>query len=369
MSKSVFKDGIEINENQNGLLKVNEDVLATIIKNETITNVYDVEDTPFARGKFAAVRRCTHKATGVAYAAKCIRKRRRLQDQRTDILHEVAVLLTASTSDRIVRLYEVYETHNEMAIVLELAKGGELQRLVEAEDGLEEAHAVQVMRHILEALVFLHSRNIAHLDLKPQNILLSTEDPDTEIKLCDFGISRIVQKGVEVKEILGTPDYVAPEILNYDPISLQSDVWSVGVLAYVLLTGYSPFAGDTKQETFCNITQCDLSFPEELFGHISPCARHFIQATLRVKPSDRLTAQECLDHPWISGGSTVCKSLLLATSGDNQADTPFSRESPARRSYACLSCAQCGAQCCHNDNHTHKKSSVVEILHDRGIIC
>ncbi|XP_054288240.1 death-associated protein kinase related-like [Macrosteles quadrilineatus] len=363
MSKSAFRDGIGLNEKQNGLLKVSEDVLSTIIKNEPISNVYDVEDTPFARGKFAAVRRCTHKTSGVAYAAKCIRKRRRLQDQRADILHEVAVLLAAASSDRIVRLYEVYETANEMAIVLELAKGGELQRVVEAEDGLEEVHAVRVMKHILEALVFLHSRNIAHLDLKPQNILLSTEHPDSDIKLCDFGISRIVQNGVDVKEILGTPDYVAPEILKFDPISLQSDVWSVGVLAYVLLTGYSPFAGETKQETFCNITQGDVTFPDELFGHISPRAKHFIEVTLRTKPSDRLTAQECLDHPWICGETLICPSVITVIEEEVETDSPFSRDSPSRRSFAC------GAQCCQNDDHRHSKTSVVEILHDRGIIC
>ncbi|CAB0010308.1 unnamed protein product [Nesidiocoris tenuis] len=164
------------------------------------------------------------------------------------------------------------------------AAGGELQRVVDIQDGLEEAEAVVVMKQVLEALKFLHDLNIAHLDLKPQNMLLTRDYPDTDIVLCDFGISRVIQDGVEVREILGTPDYVAPEVLNYEPISLATDIWSVGVLAYVLLSGYSPFAGDTKQQTFCNISQCSLSFPTELFDGVSPSAIHFIRSTLVVDP-------------------------------------------------------------------------------------
>lgn len=105
------------------------------------------------------------------------------------------------------------------------------------------------------------------------------------LKLCDFGISRLVEEGVPVREILGTTDYVAPEVLQYEPLSLKTDIWSVGVLVYVLLTGCSPFGGDTKQETFLNISKCALTFPEELFEDVSPMAIDFIQSTLRIKPT------------------------------------------------------------------------------------
>lgn len=104
------------------------------------------------------------------------------------------------------------------------------------------------------------------------------------LKLCDFGISRVVEEGGKVREILGTPDYVAPEVLHYEPLSLKTDIWSVGVLAYVLLTGCSPFGGDTKQETFLNISTCALSFPEDLFENVSPLAIDFIVSTLKIKP-------------------------------------------------------------------------------------
>jgi len=327
MSKPDFVDGICLNSDHEGLLRVPEEHLVTLIKKEPISIVYHVEHTPFARGKFAAVRKCTHKESGIEYAAKFIRKRRRAMDQRQDIVHEVAVLKIAADSHRIVGLHDVYETATEMALVLELAAGGELQTVLDAEEGLQEQYAARFMRQILEALSYLHSNNIAHLDLKPQNLLLTGAYPECDIKLCDFGISRVIQSGVAVREILGTPDYVAPEILSYEPISLATDIWSVGVLAYVLLSGYSPFAGENKQETFCNISQCCLSFPDELFGGVSSVAKDFIQATLVKDPSSRLTCHQCLEHPWLSGKQSVVKNILNAFQANNE--STFSSGNPA----------------------------------------
>lgn len=321
MSKPNFVDGICLNSDHIGLLSVVEDRLDNLIKKEPITNVYDVEHTPFARGKFATVRKCRCPAGGGEFAAKFIRKRRRASDQRQDIVHEVAVLrLAAHRCARIVALRDVFETPAEMALVLEMASGGELQYVLDQEESLEEAQASRIMRQILEGLTFLHDHNIAHLDLKPQNLLLTGAYPNCDIKLCDFGISRVICKGVEVREILGTPDYVAPEVLNYEPISLATDIWSVGVLAYVLLTGYSPFGGDTKQETFCNITQGELSFPDELFEGISSAAKDFISATLVKNPRQRLSTQDCLTHPWLCGAfihpSGGDERLIVATRTD-----------------------------------------------------
>lgn len=104
------------------------------------------------------------------------------------------------------------------------------------------------------------------------------------LKLCDFGFARAIEGTKSICEIQGTPDFVAPEIVQYEPLSLKTDIWSIGVLAYVLLTGYSPFGGDDKQETFCNITQCNLTFPDELFEGVSDDAIDFMKSTLRLKP-------------------------------------------------------------------------------------
>lgn len=296
MSKVLCPD-VCPSETHVGLLSLSPECIQKLLKKEPISEVYNVEQTPFARGKFASVRKCTHKVSKVEYAAKFIRKRRRSMDQMQDILHEAAVLNLAQKSDRIVNLHEIYETPHEMVLVLELVPDGELQSLVDVQDGIPEEDTRSYMKQILEALAFLHDHNIAHLDMKPQNILLTR---DNYIKLCDFGISRVVNKMVEVKEIIGTPDYVAPEVLSYEPISLATDMWSVGVLAYVLLSSHSPFAGETKQETFLNISQCNFSFPEDLFNHVSSHAKDFIQSCLMTDPSQRLTVHNCLSHAWLS---------------------------------------------------------------------
>lgn len=191
-------------------------------------------------------------------------------------------------------------------MVLELAAGGELQHILDGGQCLSEIEARKAMKQILEGLSYLHDRNIAHLDLKPQNLLLSIEDSCDDIKLCDFGISKVLQPGVTVREILGwfslpisvyigfsltyiwtflgTVDYVAPEVLSYEPICLSTDIWSVGVLGYVLLSGFSPFGADDKQQTFLNISKCALSFEPEHFEDVSSAAIDFIKSALIVDP-------------------------------------------------------------------------------------
>ncbi|XP_037075459.1 death-associated protein kinase related-like [Pollicipes pollicipes] len=293
-------------EQYKGLVKLSDHSQQTLIKKCRIHDVYEVEHAPFARGKFATVRKSTHRVSGVTFAAKFVRRRRRASEVLHEILHEVAILELARAaagqpgSERIVRLHEVFETPTETALVLEMVPGGELQRLVDVDETIAEPEARRMLRQVLEAVVFLHDRNIAHLDLKPQNILLTGPFPGCDVKLCDFGISRLIEPGVEVREVLGTPDYVAPEVLQYEPISLLTDMWSIGVLAYVLLSGHSPFGGDTKQETFCNIAQGQLDFPEELFADTSQAALDFMTALLLVEPSERLSARTSLQHAWLT---------------------------------------------------------------------
>ena len=200
----------------------------------------------------------------------------------------------------IVRLYEVFETPNELILILEMANGGELQRVLDDEECIDEPVVRKMICQILEGLIYLHDNHIAHLDIKPQNILLSEPFPNGDIKLCDFGISRRITKDCEIRDICGTPDYVAPEILRYDPISLATDMWSLGVLTYVLLSGYSPFGSENKQQTFCNITQATLDFPDEIFGKVSEDAIDFIRKLVVREPSGRLTSRQARDHHWIS---------------------------------------------------------------------
>lgn len=218
---------------KNGLLTENAVPLAKHqppIHTKAIAELYKVEEQPFARGKFAIVKRCTaanltndNKEDGREFAAKFVKRRQRCSDE--EILHEIRVLRLAAKCERIVQLLDVFETPRHYVMVLEKLAGGELQRVLDEEEFLPERMATRFLRQVLEAICFLHEHQIVHLDIKPQNILLTKKYPDCDVKLCDFGISRVVSKGYELREIVGTPDYVAPEILHYEPITLATDIW------------------------------------------------------------------------------------------------------------------------------------------------
>ncbi|XP_075237683.1 uncharacterized protein LOC142333940 [Lycorma delicatula] len=312
--KSKTTPSVNVLSTQPGYLDLTPEQAKRLIRTEPIHDYYEVEDEPFARGKYATVRRCRHRVTGRQFAAKFLRKRRRSADLRDEIIHEIAVLEACKHSSRIVKLHEVFETTQDMILLLELACGGELQMLLDKDEVPTERQVVRLMKQILDGLIDLHKINVAHLDIKPQNLVLTGEFPDCDVKLCDFGISRYLNQGVDVREILGTPDYVAPEVLNYEPISLATDMWSVGVLLYVLLTGCSPFGGDSKQETFCNIAQCRLDFPDDLFEDISEEAKDLMKKLMLKNPSKRLTAQECLQHRWLTMPSTAYDKTLMNNS-------------------------------------------------------
>merc|ERR1719228_2152712 len=241
-----------------------------------------------------------HRETGVEYAAKYSSRVRCGVDCTTEVLHEIALLSICADSNKIVHLKDVFQNQHEIVLVLEYAPGGDFQSVLDDDMVPFEQDVQGFMLQLLEAVTYIHARNIAHLDIKPQNIVLMSEFPNCEIKLCDLEVSRVIQEGEEIKEIIGTPDYVAPEILAYEPISLAADIWSLGVLAYVLLTGFSPYGGDTDQETLRNIASATLDFPAELFEGVSEEAKDFIADCLKRKPEQRPTVSECFHHPWIA---------------------------------------------------------------------
>uniref|UniRef100_A0A182W4C6 non-specific serine/threonine protein kinase n=1 Tax=Anopheles minimus TaxID=112268 RepID=A0A182W4C6_9DIPT len=309
---------------EGGRLSISDEHLLKLKTPRDINEVYQVADTWIAKGMYGIVRGAVSKQSGISYAAKYLRRRRRGQCCLNEINHEIAVLMLCADSDYVVKLHAVHETRSEIALILELATGGELQTLIDEQGQLTEQTTRVCMREILRALKHMHSKSIAHLDLKPQNILLAGKTVDDGLKLCDFGIARYIAEKNKIYEIVGTPDYVAPEVLHFDPLSLQTDIWSIGVVAYVLLTGTSPFTGDTKQETFLNVTKCSLTFPDDLFDGISSDAIDFIKCALRIKPKDRLTVVECLEHRWLKEDTVCLREEMLAaraSAAHNKPDT------------------------------------------------
>lgn len=284
----------------------------TPISTEPIESVYEITGE-LGRGKFAVVKRCVEKATGKAFAAKFLRKRRRGRDCRAEVIHEMAVLEAARNNARVVNLHAAYETDHDIVLVLEYAAGGEIFDHCVSEELLPEVQITRLIRQTLEGVHYLHQSNLVHLDLKPQNILLTSPSPPGDIKIVDFGLARRLGAVGELREILGTPEYVAPEILNYEPITTATDLWSVGVIAYMLVTGESPFAGDDKQETYLNVSQVNVDYSREAFARVSELAVDFIRKLLVKAPEDRPSAAECMTHPWLWQQQQLCLSPDLAT--------------------------------------------------------
>ncbi|XP_029936161.1 serine/threonine-protein kinase 17B [Myripristis murdjan] len=272
--------------------------IQTPINTEPVESVYEITGE-LGRGKFAVVKRCVEKATGKVFAAKFLRKRRRGRDCRAEVVHEMAVLEVARNNPRVVNLHAAYETDHDIVLILEYAAGGEIFDHCVSEELLPEAQIIRLIRQTLEGVHHLHQSNLVHLDLKPQNILLTSPSPPGDIKIVDFGLARRLGAVGELREILGTPEYVAPEILNYEPITTATDLWSVGVIAYMLVTGESPFAGDDKQETYLNVSQVNVDFSREAFSRVSELAVDFIRKLLVKVPEDRPSAADCMSHPWL----------------------------------------------------------------------
>ncbi|NWU89173.1 DAPK1 kinase, partial [Upupa epops] len=183
--------------------------------------------------------------------------------------------------------------------------GGELFDFLAEKESLTEEEATEFLKQILNGVQYLHSLQIAHFDLKPENIMLLDKNvPKPRIKIIDFGLAHKIDFGNEFKNIFGTPEFVAPEIVNYEPLGLEADMWSIGVITYILLSGASPFLGETKQETLANVSAVNYEFEEEFFSNTSPLAKDFIRRLLVKDPKKRMTIQDSLLHPWIKPKDT-----------------------------------------------------------------
>uniref|UniRef100_UPI003AAFA021 death-associated protein kinase 1 n=1 Tax=Centroberyx gerrardi TaxID=166262 RepID=UPI003AAFA021 len=279
----------------------------TVFNQENVEEFYEIGDE-LGSGQFAVVRRCRNRSTGVEYAAKFIKKRRSKSSRRgvtrEDIEREVSILKEIQHPN-IITLHDVYENKAEVILILELVAGGELFDFLAEKESLTEEEATQFLKQILDGVFYLHSKQIAHFDLKPENImLLSRTVPHPRIKLIDFGLAHKIDFGNDFKNIFGTPEFVAPEVVNYEPLGLEADMWSVGVITYILLSGASPFLGDNKQETLANVSAVDYTFDEEFFSSTSILAKDFIARLLVKDPKKRMTIQDSLLHPWIKPKDT-----------------------------------------------------------------
>ncbi|XP_047353839.1 death-associated protein kinase 1-like isoform X1 [Vespa velutina] len=274
------------------------------VHHEPIEKNYELLEE-IGKGQFAIVRKCMEINTGSLYAAKIMRKRRVARGVAAADIAREAGLLARLRHPNIVSLHKVIDTGTTVVLLLELISGGELFHWTPS----GEVEAAHVVRQVLMALSHLHSHQVAHLDIKPENILLSSPPPMPSIKLIDLGLSHRLIPGSEHRALFGTPEFVAPEIVNYEPLSLGTDLWAVGVLTYILLSGASPFLGEDKQETYANVAACQYQFDNEYFSTVSEIAKDFIRSLLIKDPKERGSAESCLKHPWILTESEASNGL------------------------------------------------------------
>ncbi|PIO69851.1 immunoglobulin I-set domain protein [Teladorsagia circumcincta] len=238
------------------------------------------------QGAYGTVYRAIEKATGKVWAAKMVQVRPGVRKE--DVLHEISIM-NQLHHDKLLNLHEAFDLGNEMCLIEEFVSGGELlDKIIEDDMLMSEDEAKDYMRQILQGLEHMHKNQIVHLDLKPENILLKSKN-STDLKLVDFGLSRKLDPKKTVKLLFGTPEFCAPEVVNYEPVSFSTDMWSVGVITYVLLSGLSPFLGDTDEETLANVSAADWGFDDPVFDDVSDAAK---KAPKSPKARGQLTPQQ-----------------------------------------------------------------------------
>uniref|UniRef100_A0A674E9K9 non-specific serine/threonine protein kinase n=1 Tax=Salmo trutta TaxID=8032 RepID=A0A674E9K9_SALTR len=250
------------------------------------------------RGRFSVVRKCLNKASKKEVAVKYVTKKMQKKEQ---VAHEADILCHVQ-HPQLVTLTDTYESPTSLMLVFEL-EGGRLLDYLVAHDELMEEKVAFFVKDTLEALQHLHTCRVVHLDLKPENLLVDLHVPVPCIKLIDFGDAVQVSGHRYVHLLLGNPEFAAPELIQGTPVSLSTDVWSAGVLAYVMLSGVSPFLDESLEETCVNICKLDFCFPEDYFQGVSQAARDFISSTLQQDPRKRPSATTCLQHPWVGAHS------------------------------------------------------------------
>ncbi|NXY38211.1 MYLK2 kinase, partial [Pomatorhinus ruficollis] len=248
-------------------------------------------------GKFGEVHTCTEKETGLKLAAKVIRKQGAKDKEM--VLLEIDVM-NQLNHHNLIQLYDAIETPREIILFMEFVEGGELfERIIDDDYHLTEVDCMVFVRQICEGIRFMHHMCVLHLDLKPENILCVSATGHM-VKIIDFGLARRYNPNEKLKVNFGTPEFLSPEVVNYEQVSYSTDMWSMGVITYMLLSGLSPFLGDDDTETLNNVLAANWYFDEETFESVSNEAKDFVSNLIIKDKSARMSADQCLQHPWLN---------------------------------------------------------------------
>ncbi|KAM7255987.1 hypothetical protein ACFE04_011728 [Oxalis oulophora] len=251
------------------------------------------------RGQFGVTYLVTHKVTKQLFACKSINTRRLIdKDDIEDVSREVYIMYHLTGHRNIVELKETFEDRNAVHLVMELCAGGELFDRIIAKGHYSERAAADLCRQIVTAVHDCHSMGVMHRDLKPENFLLLSTDEDSPLKATDFGLSKFFKPGDVFNDLVGSAYYVAPEVLRRK-YGVEADIWSAGVILYILLSGDPPFWGENDQSIFDSILHGEIDFSSSPWPEISSSAIDLVKKMLTVEPKERITAAEVLNHPWM----------------------------------------------------------------------
>jgi len=259
---------------------------------------YDVGQQ-LGSGNFAVVKEITRKSDGRKFALKIIDKEK-VGDMEDAVQTEVDILRSINHPN-IIKLYEVQDEKKKMNLVMELATGGELFDRIIERGTYTEADAAKLVGDLCNALAYLHAKGIVHRDLKPENLIYASPASDAPIKLADFGLAKVVSEKAIMQTACGTPGYVAPEILQNTGFGIEVDMWSVGVILYILLCGFPPFYEEEMPALFKQIMSGRYDYPSPWWDNISKDAKDLVDKLLKVDPRQRFTAEQVLKNKWIQG--------------------------------------------------------------------
>eukprot|EP01099_Mayorella_cantabrigiensis_P001392 TRINITY_DN1603_c0_g1_i1.p1 TRINITY_DN1603_c0_g1~~TRINITY_DN1603_c0_g1_i1.p1 ORF type:complete len:417 (-),score=117.60 TRINITY_DN1603_c0_g1_i1:429-1592(-) len=281
---------------------------------EGIQDFYEFGEE-IGQGGFSVVYKATSKKSGEAFAIKRIQ--RGLEGDEGDgmdieqLKREIHIMKKLNHPN-VLKLFEVFEEEDYFFLVTEFVEGKELFDRIVERGAYSERDAANIVVQILEAVEYLHSNGIAHRDLKPENLLSSVKGDKEIIKILDFGFSKKFGEEKLVTSV-GTPGYVAPEVLTSESYDMSVDMWSIGVIIYILLCGFPPFFGETPPELFKKIIECKYDFDDQAWDEVSDQAKDLIRHLLVKDPKQRFTATQCLQHEWIKSMDDLGNTTLPAS--------------------------------------------------------
>jgi calcium-dependent protein kinase len=262
-----------------------------------ITAEYNLLSPPVGKGAFGEVRRAIHRKTNMTRAIKIIYKEQTEPDEQERLINEVNVL-KGLDHPNIMKVMEFYQDDNHFYIVSEFYNGGELFEKINKNGSFSEKEAAHTIRQILSAVFYCHQHKIVHRDLKPENILFESKKEDSLLKIIDFGTSKFFDPNKKMNQKFGTAYYIAPEVLKRK-YNEKCDIWSIGVILYILLSGYPPFNGPDDSTIMDKVSQGKYDFHHEEWKGISDEAKTFIKKMMEYDVKKRYSAQEAYNDPWL----------------------------------------------------------------------